>query len=274
MWTPTYRIEEVAGKRDDHFDDYIVHQLGADPSFFESPAAMVSLMERYDAGIRHVDDHVKALWTFFEDEGINDRTLWIITADHGEGLGNHSYRYHAWELYQEQVRVPLIFYSKRPLFPKGRREQVIRSIDLLPTLADLMGYDLSRESVSLRGKSFLAVLRGERDPFGPRTALIEREWLIPDDQKNVKHPHFKHMLAVVEGAMKYIYRSDGEDRLFDLSRDPLEQRNLITTQGEWARRLRARLEGLELGEGDGVSPRGDAGLDEETREVLKALGYL
>ena len=73
---------------------------------------------------------------------LNSNTLWVITSDHGEGLGNHSYKGHGQYIYNEQVRVPLIFYFSNSAYGNIKVGKLARHVDILPTLSDLIRYPL------------------------------------------------------------------------------------------------------------------------------------
>lgn len=88
--------------------------------------------------------------------GVWERTLICFTGDHGEGLNNHDYKLHGDGLYEEQLRVPLIF--EGPNIPKGKRIQAQVSLaDLAPTLLDASG----GSGGTFNGKSLMPFFRGE-----------------------------------------------------------------------------------------------------------------
>ena len=224
---------------------------------------------RYDAQIRFVDDQLKRLFAHLEAVGLGDRTLWVVTADHGEGLGNHGYEGHSGHLYDEQIHVPGILYLRDSRRLRGELDAVVRHVDLMPTLADLAGIPLP-EGVALRGRSILPLLDREAEPE-ERYAYSERGWDDKDKRKEGQ------VAALRSGSTSYILRSDGSAELYDLARDPFELEN----RAEGARldpaSLHARVEELMAEPAGAEPPRPGQALehaDPEVIENLEALGYL
>jgi arylsulfatase A-like enzyme len=94
---------------------------------------------RYDAEIRYTDDHVSAIVAALRTRGLWDRTLFVLTADHGEALGEHDYWFaHGWFVSDDQLRVPLIVHGGG--FPAGRRVGAsVSLVDVAPTILDAVG---------------------------------------------------------------------------------------------------------------------------------------
>jgi len=111
--------------------------------------------DRYNAEIRALDDQLGLLFEDLDRRGILDETLVIITADHGEGFGEHGIWGHKPRLvYDEGNRVPLILYAPG-LFtrPERREETVEASVGALPTLVDLLELEVPDEA-KFQGKSY------------------------------------------------------------------------------------------------------------------------
>jgi choline-sulfatase len=91
----------------------------------------------YDGCIRYVDDSVARLVDYFDQEGIRDNTVLIITADHGEAFWEHGVGSHGHNVHDEEIRVPLIF-NNPVRYPKpGRIGRLVSLMDLVPTIVDL-----------------------------------------------------------------------------------------------------------------------------------------
>jgi len=93
----------------------------------------------------------------------NGRTLVVLTADHGEGLGEHGEKTHGIFAYETTLHVPLILYSPRILRPRVVTERV-RHIDLLPTILDALGL---AAPAGLRGRSLLTIAGGRGAATAP-----------------------------------------------------------------------------------------------------------
>ena len=118
-----------------------------------------SRMDLYDHEIRFTDDQVGKLLDHLQELGIADRTAVVITGDHGEGFGEHGIDFHGYHLYAPQTRVPLII--RVPGLPPRRIPLPAGHIDILPTLANLVGAEPVRGSM---GRSLVDVLAGAPGP--------------------------------------------------------------------------------------------------------------
>ena len=107
----------------------------------------------YDGGVRSFDRRLGELLDFLDARGLDESTLVVLTSDHGEQLGEEGrpspygdgfYNVHGHTLYEEMIRVPLIV--RRPGSREGRRiHAVTASIDVLPTILELVGVEIPSE---------------------------------------------------------------------------------------------------------------------------------
>ncbi len=114
----------------------------------------------YLHALRYVDKHIGRIIETIDEMGARDRTLFIITADHGEGFGEHGSSGHATTLYDEVIRVPLIFSGVG--LNKAVRRELVSLVDLGPTLFDLFGV---ATPPSFMGESLLPLLLGKPKRF-------------------------------------------------------------------------------------------------------------
>jgi arylsulfatase A-like enzyme len=220
----------------------------------------------YDAELAFVDAQIGRLLARLEELGLRDRTIIVVVGDHGEGLGDHNWWGHG-ILYQEQLRVPMIVATPPPARAQ-RVRSTVRTVDLLPTLAELLQLDL--KGMALDGQSLGASLAGSRQR--PRTAYSEsiNDLMAYDDSPRAGESLF----AVNDGRWKLIATREGDAtkrvELFDLDSDPNELRDLSTARPDQAQRLRSELESW------GVFPRElpQEPLPEDVRRRLESLGYL
>ena len=94
----------------------------------------------YDAAIFELDTLLRNLMTALEAAGALDNTVVVLTADHGEHLGEHHMFDHQFSVYQELLYVPLVVHYP-PRFRPGRDDGRVSTYDLFPTLLDLAGVD-------------------------------------------------------------------------------------------------------------------------------------
>lgn len=221
----------------------------------------------YDAEINFVDDQVKRILGELESLGVRGDTIVAVIADHGEGLGDHDWWGHG-ILYQEQIRVPFIL--SIPGQGEGRKiSSLVRSVDLLPTLADLLELDLP-PGLDFDGESLIGILEGreERELMAYSESINDLVAYYDSPMRN------ESLYAITEGRWKLIvHREESEDRrveLFDLRADPGELRDVSGSETGQAARLRGELDVLDAVLDE--PPR--AVMDEGTKERLKALGYI
>ena len=180
----------------------------------------------------------------------------VLTSDHGEEFLDHGSFYHGHALYDEQVRVPLVFAG--PEVPRGqRRAEPIGLIDLMPTLTDALGLPATADAL---GQSLWGEIRGDVPLAVLRPIVVEAT--------NYGEP----TTALVLGDRKLIrYDRTRRTELYDLARDPGERRDLSTAEPE---RLRSLLSTLAEIEARTEAARGRAAGDEEMTERLRSLGYI
>jgi arylsulfatase A-like enzyme len=217
-----------------------------------SPAELEELVDNYDGEIRYLDHHLGRFLDALDARGLADRTLVIVTADHGEEFFDHGSWWHGGSLHGELLHVPLMI--RVPGHAARRIDATVGLVDVLPTLAELMEVD---PPPGIRGRSLVPLMRGEPlDPAPLRSANGFRRRRVQQ--------------AVVFDDHKLIRFADGEFiGLYDLAADPEERVNLGPEHPD-----RARLEALLPPPGP-VRRRDPRPLevDAETREALRALGY-
>lgn len=170
----------------------------------------------YDNEVHYTDKWVGDLVDFIDAQPFGKDTAVIITADHGEGFGEHDHFRHAYQVWEALVRVPLFV---RVPGAEPRRVALPRShIDLAPTIADLMGL---KNRSDFRGESLVAEVFGE--PAKARPVLVDLPRCDLMDRRR----------AFVDGDYKLI--SFGDDWSFELYRvsdDFKEERELSKTEPE------------------------------------------
>jgi arylsulfatase A-like enzyme len=190
------------------------------------------LMEKYDNEIAFVDLWVGKLLKAVDDLGLAANTAIVVMADHGEAWGEHKAFFHGQDLFDEQLRIPLIVAI--PGRPALISDHPVAAIDLAPTLVELVGGAIPK---SFRGHSLLPLIEGQGLP--PRALYGE---LMPA----TAWPH--HACMMVDGDQKIIHRiSERRWELYDLAHDPGEKRNLADDSTDRAafERLRAKLLAFE-----------------------------
>lgn len=213
----------------------------------------------YDAEIAYADKWIGELIRFLDNQGLRDDTLIAFLSDHGEGLGEHNEATHGYFLYDTTIRVPFILTCKK-LLPAGTRiDSLTRTIDLMPTVLDLIGADIED---AIQGTSLVPRIDGE--PADIQQAYAE-----------TYYPYsafgWSPLLALRQESMKVIHAPRPE--LYDLSADPHEKKDLFQNRGELGNELLASLEARAASiSREGVTA--SRSMDAQTRKMLQRLGYV
>jgi len=219
----------------------------------------------YDGEVRYVDDLVAELVTLLEELQLVGRTVVIFTSDHGEEIFEHGRFSHGDALYDEVMRVPLIFWGPGLIDGGVEIDPAVTLLDILPTVVELAGGTVEGP---VQGRSLLSALTGAGD------ALEARELFGEGVGKN-SVPFY----CLWRGSDKYILvpgDPSATEELYDLASDPGETANLVATEAAKAADLRATVEAWveenrRIGEafaGESATP------DEGVLERLRALGYI
>ncbi len=259
------------------------------------------LVMRYDAETAHTDDAVRELVEGLDSAGLMENTLVIVTADHGEEFLDHDFLEHAWTVYMESLRVPLVFWAPGQLAP-AVEETRVSLVDLLPTLLPLLG--LEQEDTAFDGAPLfdpssgawrsaprvrpivaenLIQTRNLVRTFidGPWKYNAAQKWLgFPERERAVaRQPELRRALARGERERVNLWGPLVREELFRLDQDPLEQQDRLDDQPETAARMRAIYEDYKASirdefPGAASPPSSPEELSESEREDLEALGYL
>jgi len=223
-----------------------------------------SVVLQYDRNIAYGDRELARLLSALGERGILDRTLVVVTADHGEEFYEHRGWGHGHSLFQELVRVPLICW--RPgVLPAGRRIDVpVQSVDLMPTLIGAAGAD-PEKIPEIEGVNLWPALRGGRP-------LPSRSWVFCE----VFHgSHFAR--ALIDGDFKVIHaRHDQDERtlLYDLAQDPAERNDLARAMPDRTQEMVSRMNDLQRELAAKQKQSALRPIDTGTLERLKSLGYV
>lgn len=184
--------------------------------------------KRYAKLVRHTDDAVAHLFKGLKERGLWDKTIIVITSDHGEQFGEHGKKNHGVSLYNEEVLVPLII--RVPGAPARTLSEPVSTVDAVPTMVSLVGGNLEHlDGVNLAPFIFEGTYTKDRPVFLNLTRY---------EKRSTKPAH--HQTAVVFGRHKLIHnRESGTYLLFDLVADPAEKTNLIGTLPQTESYLRA-----------------------------------
>ncbi len=232
------------------------------PYFLKASASdRDSLHELYGGEVRFVDSEVKHL---LEEVGrLYDpqRTIIIIVADHGENLYEHDgYLDHSRVVYDTVMRIPCVMHL--PGLGGKRVAGLTSSIDVMPTVLDLLGIDVQ----GMEGRSLVHLMESSDAPAAHAYVTCEtNDFGVKDEDQAI---------AVRTMNSKYIYNNwkSGKDLFFNMQEMPRERRpvaaddaikrELIGYYQEWRKQYKSGNLALQLQ------------LDTKTEDALKSLGYL
>lgn len=233
----------------------------------------------YDAEISYADAEIGRLLSRLDALGISGNTLVVYTSDHGEELNEHGFFCgHGYSTYEPGARVPLII--RAPGASAGEVPQVVRHVDIAPTILDWAGLSGGE---GMDGRSLRPLISGEAAVLPPMPAYVENHPLSAGPA-NPFQRRPRMYITGVPGAWRALRTEDwkliriphpeGDHiELYDMRSDPDETRNVYGAHSDEAANLLETLSAIEartLQQGD-TDP---GGLDDETVEALKALGYL
>jgi len=221
----------------------------------------------YDDEIRYVDSEISRLIEHLKALGLWQDLLVILVSDHGEGLGEHEMLGHGY-IHHEQLHVPLLM--RIPGRAPQRIATPISLVDVLPTALS------QPNTIEGDWSEFLAQASG-RDVL---SAGAIPESLFSQQSARPRPDHPGRAYALTSQRWKYVHEPGGDDRLFDLSKDPFELSPLAIAGEPQSVRLKAELldrieaqqeRGRMLGEID--ESRAEE-IDQQTLDELRELGYV
>jgi tetratricopeptide (TPR) repeat protein len=214
----------------------------------------------YAGEIAYSDHCIGQVIAKLKNSGLYESTLIIITADHGEMLGEHGELTHAYFIYQSAIKIPLIFKIPGHLEAKNI-EAPVGIIDIVPTVCAMLGIDAPDQ---VQGKDLSGYFI-EKEP-SVRDRFLYCESLTPT--KNNANP----LLGLVTDRWKYIQTTRPE--LYDILEDPKETTNLIKHNPAQAFFLQDRLRHILKESVPDVDTDSKVKLDAQDRKRLESLGYI
>jgi arylsulfatase A-like enzyme len=192
-----------------YYDPHYAYEPHADgPAFGTDRTAL------YDGELAYTDRHIGRLFDDLRARGLYDKTVIVVTGDHGEGFGEHGVELHGYHLYAAQTKVPLII--RVPGLPARHAATPAGHVDIVPTLVNLAG---GAPTADMMGRSLVDVLAGAD---APRTVF---------QQLSYENNH--EMRAGVDAACHVIYNvsPDTSWEVYRIDQDPMETHDLASDDG-------------------------------------------
>jgi len=242
------------------------------------PDLLEDAADLYDGEIRRTDDAIGGLLRELRRLRLSEGTLTVVTSDHGEEMQEHGRMGHGQTLYEEVVRVPLLFHAPGVL-PAGARLGTASLLDVTPTVLELLSVPIGPTEVE--GQSLAASMRPAAASSSPRTeqSWTARELLLHLDLDSGDPALFLQggrALALRGERFKLVLSQEPyRKELFDYRADPREQVNQLAS-GQPVAVMKPMAERLAdqynaLGN-HSLARRADVDLDKQER--MAALGYL
>jgi arylsulfatase A-like enzyme len=215
-------------------------------------------LRKYDSEISYVDQHIREAFALLE---VDDDTVVVVVADHGEEFLDHGSTGHGLTLYSELTRIPLLIYHPGVRPVRSRVSANVSIIDVLPTLRDILAQAPSEQDEG----TTLTRYYTQRDMPEPRYLFSLRE----------ARGEAGHKRAVLFESHKLIFTlPEGRRELYDLAADPAEQTNLVELHGDVATRLRERWRAFATTARTWEQEPVDLRFDAKELEALESLGYI
>jgi arylsulfatase A-like enzyme/Tfp pilus assembly protein PilF len=215
----------------------------------------------YDGEVAYTDALIGDFRRALEERGLLSNSLIVLTADHGEGLGDHGESMHGFFVYDSTIHVSLIVRPPKAADGGQVVDSAVSHVDIFPTILDAVGLPAPKR---VHGQSLLPAMLGE-DLASDRGVYSESFYPL-------LHYGWAPLRAIRKGSRKLI--SAPRPEVYDIQADPREERNLSYELPDVATELGRRLAELRTDiEGDAPTPGAAPDIDPETLAQLEALGY-
>jgi len=218
----------------------------------------------YQGEIAYADQSLGAILRELEFRGELDRTIIIMTSDHGESRGEHYEETHAFLAYDPTLHVPLIMQ-----IPEGQRgnrvTERVGTVDIVPTVLDALNIEAP---AAIQGRSLLDLANQVPDKAPRNRHRYYSESMSP----RLSHGYFGDLRALYWGPYKFIHGPRPE--LFNLGNDPGELHDLIDSEPDLAEEMESGLVDFISQHASPVAVGATHDFDEGVRRKLAALGYL
>ncbi|HET7324158.1 MAG TPA: sulfatase, partial [Halococcus sp.] len=229
----------------------------------------------YRAEITYLDGRIGELREHIEAAGEFENTVFVVTSDHGENIGDHGMMDHQYCLYDTLLHVPLVVHGAG--FEDGRVDDLVQLTDLAPTLLDTADIDAPEMRDGFQGQSFHPEAKIESRahaiaeymaPQPSMEALREEVGPLSDDVTRLD----RSLRTIRTDEEKLIRGSDGTREFYELRNDPDESKNLAAEKSERVTALETVLADW-LDSFEHTDASGSVSMSASTQARLEDLGY-
>jgi len=223
---PFFLYIHTVDSHDPYFAPPYLRKLFIDSKIFNERESQViysrphisKFINHYDATVRYSDLIFKKFWDALNELDLVKNSLIIFLADHGEEFLEHGGLHHGGRLFNEQVRIPVIFWIPHMSKLKPRVDSYFSTLDIAPTILSMLGIP---PPPIWQGKSILPMMTGDV-PDTEGKDLYFSEELDKFKLYGIRNDKFHYILSL---------KPDFEESLFNLITDPYEKENLVENNG-------------------------------------------
>lgn len=230
------------------------------------------MIAHYDSEIRYFDQLAESLIERMRENGVLERTILVITSDHGESFGEHGYMQHGPRVDEPVMRVPL--FIRLPLGHPGRKPgavvtSLVRVTDILPTILDALDIAIP---ANLDGISLLEAIQGEPLPELWAYGESGASYMEVDPDLHYPGVRGKHrMIRTHDRKLILVPRPESDRKsLFDLAADPAESNDIAASHPSEVQRLDGLLSPIMTAD---RKQKPERKLTDAEMEALRSLGY-
>jgi arylsulfatase A-like enzyme len=239
----------------------------------------------YDGSILAMDAEIERIVARLEELGLADDVLFVFMSDHGEEFLDHGSHWHGLNVYAENTAVPLILWGPGRVPAGVTVDEIVQSLDVMPTLLDLAGLEIpeTAQGQSLVPLMSAAARGGSASELGweTRPAISER-MLSGGIARSRALGRDRSYYAILDGGWKLVrvMTLKGETlhhELYDPAADPLDQNDVAGAHPEVVERLAAKLDAWIAWAEENRLPSDEEameGMSAEELERLRSLGYV
>jgi len=215
----------------------------------------------YDGEVAYADASLGKLFTYLRQRGLYDRALITVMSDHGESLGAHGESMHGIFLYDETIRVPLLFKLPSELLAGRRVAARVRLVDVAPTLLSMLSLPLPP---TFQGESLVPLMKGIPKQAPDLPAYAETEY-----------PHRAFGWSALRSLRtgKYLFVRAPRRELYDQTRDQSAAHNLASSSPAVTDTLQTQLDDFRNKTASFPDDAKKPAMNSEQAENLSALGY-
>lgn len=195
-------------------------------------------VSKYKGAVRYIDYQLGKLFAVLKEKRLMEKTLIIITSDHGDSLTEHKIYFDHHGLYEETIHVPLIFYYPKFFTEEKRIKGFVQHVDILPTICELLNIDY--KEYNFDGDSLIPLINQDIEEIRP---YVYSEESYVQRKVSLRTKKYKYIFAPDNiGMCSYCLQvHGGSEELYDLENDPEEIKNIVTQNKEMAEEMKAEL---------------------------------